>query len=383
MKTINYNMVWKILLNQDKDLIISTIKQYQRTQKRTFKVTDILYEEEREHFSLSINCASSLSTRKLKQSFQKDFISFVERELGSYKEVIDSVKEEKNWLFLTAACTLEENSRLNKLLSSIKDTTYYDVSHLYGPEPEMIRECLEGRKIAVIEWKDKVILLDEEGLNKKVNMNCSACTRKHAYGCCCGSPCSYSKRNLKVYKENEKALIEELKKIEPKFYQRIVAQELQEESPELLELVAFDGSIGECDGRCMLLVREEGMAKCLTHKYALEHQMPIYSLSPLSCLLFPLEIIEAITDKGKRLLIFTSVVEDEMAKKIGRWGSYKNLGISLNCMSETLSDEDFKKEDYQKVYKVNKGLITYEFGQSIYDAIEFMINEKKKAALEL
>ena len=239
----------------------------------------------------------------------------------------------------------------------------------------MLRAQFKNRYFSIIDQEDKIFLIDEVGLNQRINLNCRACTSQHEFGCCCGSPCNYSSKNLKTYKAYEKAIIKEMKRIEPSFYEAVKKKRLEEGNGEIM-LVDFDGTVGECEGRCMLLIREDGMAKCLAHKYALENQIPVYNVSPLSCLLFPLEVIECITDKGKRFYILTSVVEDEIASSVGRWGSYRSLELPLCCIDENLCNEAFKKEDYKTVLEENKGLISFTFGDALYEGLTYIFYQK-------
>lgn len=320
---------------------------------------------EKDKIKFTITHQKQLNVNKVLKDIQKLLIKIPF--FGCKVKVEELIEDEKNWLVITPPTQVSESPRLKKIIASISETSYYDVGHLYGPEPSKLEKHLFHRNIGIIDWNERVFLVDEKALMQKINLNCMACTSKYTFGCCCGSPCNYSRKNLKVYKEHEKAIIEQMKQIEPAFYKQVLSELGVSESQ--LELVGFDGSVGECGGRCILLVREDGMAKCLSHKYALENELPVYEISPLSCLMFPFEVIDCMTNKGRRILLLTSVVDDEIASEIGRWGSYKHLEMSLNCIDESCHNEEYRKEDYKPVYKVNKGLITHEFGGQIYDAV--------------
>lgn len=365
-----YTLIFRAPSDAIRDELVSVLEEQKQQLIKQLKVELDFEALQDQRLIIQLIRADHLNGNKL----LKQLIKQLTRVQGHLQEVL----KEKNWHLLTAGKRPSEGGRLEKLFHGIKETYYVDVKHIYGPEPHMLYNFFKDRKMSILENEDQIFLIDELGLLQRINLNCQACTSSHEFGCCCGSPCQYSSQNLKRYKIHEQAIIEEMKQIEPSYYEAVKKKRREEGSPDMM-LVDFDGTVGECEGRCMLLVREEGMAKCLAHKYALEHQIPVYELSPLSCLLFPLEIIGCITDKGKRLFLLTSVVEDELATHIGRWGSYKSLELPLCCIDESLCNETFKKEDYESVLQVNKGLLSYEFGESIYEDLTYLLGEGRVA----
>lgn len=358
-----YQLIWHFIEQAKKEEVHRIIGNHLKELEKKLKVT-LSYELMGEAQVVFQVASEKISGHKLLQGLCKQL-----NKIFSDQALQQAVLNDKNWMILTPSETLSESVRLQKLFHGIRETYYYDVKHIYGPDKQKLEKRMQERKMGILDWGDKVFLLDEAALTKPINLNCMACTSKYDFGCCCGSPCNYSSKNLKTFKAHEKEIISELKRIEPAYYEAIENKFSKEESFGEVELVGFDGTVGECEGRCMLLVREDGFGKCLAHKYALEHQIPIYTMSPLSCLMFPFEVIEMITDKNKRIFLLTGVVEDELAESIGRWGSYKRLEIPLACTDIGLCDEHFKKADYQPVYEVNKGLITHEFGPMLYEGL--------------
>lgn len=278
---------------------------------------------------------------------------------------------------VTKAKLASENEYIKKLVQGIKLAAYYDVEALVTRQLTPLKEYLLRRELGVIEWADYTILVDQKALAAPVNLNCKGCTQKHEAGCCFGSPCNYGRRNLAVFNEYKSQLIKELIKIEPARYTQLLAHQLEVMSEEMLgsderlelELVDEKGTIGSCEGRCSLLVREDGIARCLTHQYALEHNMSVYELSPLSCLMFPLDFLVFLTDIGKEVIFLTSVVEDEFAKDYGRWGQYRGFELDFECVSIAAHNDMFKEEAYQPLYEVNKNLFIHEFGEEVYEGI--------------
>ena len=256
----------------------------------------------------------------------------------------------------------ELDVRIEKLIDSLWSVEYYDLDEgMDDEELEAFKKYLMTRNLGIVDYGDQMFLIDREAILKEINLNCFECTKIYQYGCCCGSPCSASHKNKKLLKKHLPQIAEDFQNLEPEQYQAIV---------ENGGFINNKGEIIECKGRCSLLVAHEGMWKCITHKYALEQAIPIYDLCPLSCLMYPLEILELITDKQKKVILFTSVLTEAFAKDFGRWGSYESLAVDLRCINKEAHNEIFKVEDYKPVYEVNKNLFIHEFGLEVYSGIE-------------
>ena len=253
---------------------------------------------------------------------------------------------------------------MSKLLDDLWSVEYYDLDESVTEHLKAFKEYLSHRKLATMDIGEQVYLVDTVALRKEINLNCFECTKLYQYGCCCGSPCQMSKKNQKLLDQYLNPLSEEMRSLNEKYYNEVM---------EKGGFMSFDGSIKECNGRCSLLVEHEGIHKCMAHKYALDHEISIYELCPLSCLMYPLEIMELITDKKRRVILLTSVVEEEWAKTYGRWGSYKGLKIDHRCVNKEAHNEVFRIEDYRPVYEVNKNLIDYEFGEGVYKGLKILL----------
>lgn len=256
----------------------------------------------------------------------------------------------------------ERDVRIEKLIDTLWSVEYYDLDEgMDDEELEAFKKYLMGRNLGIVDYGEQMFLVDGEAMRKEINLNCFECTKIHQYGCCCGSPCSASHKNKKLLKKHLPQIAEDFQSLEPDQYQAIVTAG---------GFMDDKGEIKECKGRCSLLVAHEGMWKCMAHKYALEQAMPIYDLCPLSCLMYPLEILELITDKQKKVILLTSVLTEAFAKDFGRWGSYESLDVELRCINKEAHNEIFKVEDYKPVYEVNKNLFIHEFGLEVYSGIE-------------
>lgn len=303
---------------------------------------------------LQIQCTTSsqLNTNKVLKAFKKIERSFGELQLvrSISKPIGDSTKD----------------SRVSKLLDTLWSVEYYDLDEGVTQDLKAFKEFLTHRKLVAMDIGEQLYLVDTVALEKEINLNCFECTRLYGYGCCCGSPCQMSRKNQKHLDQHLNGLAQEMRDLNEKYYDEVMIKG---------GFMSFDGSIKSCDERCSLLVEDEGVHKCMAHKYALEHEIAIYEFCPLSCLMYPLEIIELITDKKRKVILLTSVVEEDLARNYGRWGSYKGLNIDHRCINKETHNEIFKLEDYKPVYEVNKNLMDHEFGKEVYKGLEIIFNK--------
>ncbi|PHV72228.1 hypothetical protein CS063_01770 [Sporanaerobium hydrogeniformans] len=254
--------------------------------------------------------------------------------------------------------------RLEKLLQSVLEVGYYDLKEYFTYDVGIFRDYLLQKNLGVIDHGDRVYLVDIQALKKPIYLNCFDCTKIHQYGCCCGSPCDFGGRNLKNFKMHLPFIEEEVRYADEVSYQAI---------KERGGFIRNEGQIRAYNGHCTLLIKEGESYKCVAHKYALDHQIPIYDLCPLSCLMYPLEIMELITNKQKKILFFTSVIDPYFANKFGRWGSYASLGMEMRCLKKEAHNEIFKEEHYRPVYEVNRELICHEWGKLFFDALKVLM----------
>lgn len=262
----------------------------------------------------------------------------------------------------------EKGMEQHQLIDSIQAAAYYDAQMLFDGEMDELKKYLKKRCLETFEWNQYIIMLDKKALKEEINLCCGKCTRKNEFGCCCGSPCNMSKHNLKNYKKYQEEINARFYEINPVRYAELLHYQRAEEA--ILNLVSEEGFIGEHNGRCNLLVRKDGMARCITHLFALEHEISPYELSPLSCLMFPLELLVFITQQGKNILLITSAVDNEFSKKYGRWGGYREHHLEFQCVDKKSHDKVFTKSDYHPVYEVSKKLLVHEFGLALYRKIE-------------
>ena len=303
---------------------------------------------------LQVECVTptQVNTNKVLKAFKK-----IERTLGALRLV----------RCISKPMTVDvKDSRISKILDNLWSIEYYDLDESVTEDLKAFKGFLTHRKLVTMDIGAQLYLVDTVALEKEINLNCFECTRLYKYGCCCGSPCQMSRKNQKYLDEHLDSLSQEMRALNEKYYDEVMIKG---------GFMSFDGSIKSCDERCSLLVEHEGVHKCMAHKYALEHEISIYEFCPLSCLMYPLEIIELITDKKRKVILLTSVVEEDLAKTYGRWGSYKGLNIEHRCINKEAHNEIFKLEEYKPVYEVNKNLIDHEFGKEVYKGLEIIFNK--------
>ena len=353
--TWKYHIIWKIeeikeVLSQEETIIKlkEKIINLVMTESITLKELKI----DKNEVELILEADNQPNINKVIKNVQKEM-------LRVYK-----LKECKQPYLMTTQSKVcaKEDIRIQKLIDALVLGEYYDLDEgMTSTDLKALKGYLSQRNLGMIDYNEQVFLVDREALRKAINLNCFECTKIHEYGCCCGSPCRMSSKNMKLFDQHMLSMEEAVKAIDLVQYKRLVANG---------GFMTANGLIKAYDGHCALLVQHEGVYKCMAHKYALDEHIPIYDLCPLSCLMYPLEMIELTTDKRKKVVLFTSVVDDAFANQFGRWGSYEQLEVELRCVHQEAHNTIFKAEDYRPVYQVNEGLITHEFGEAPYRGIK-------------
>lgn len=311
---------------------------------------------------LGIESSTQLNSYKVLCSIQKKLAKLLGKRLAEEKRM-KTMRWAKEYIIITVAdAVLKQDFRVSRIIEGLTDTVYYDLEESFISDISNFKAYLSHRKLSVMESEQFIFLIDQDALVQEINLNCFECTKIHKYGCCCGSPCGLSDKNMMHFDKRLLDIEESIKSIDEVRYRKLV---------ESGGLLTANGQIKEFQGHCTLLVQHEGSYKCIAHKYALDHEIPIYDLCPLSCLMYPLEMIELIsTNKEKTIILLTSVLEDQFADEFGRWGSYKSLDVELRCINKLAHDDIFREEDYRPVYEVNRNLLIHEFGLDFYRGLE-------------
>lgn len=353
--TWKYRIIWKVAEVKEVSSYEEMMDKLKETLRAIIKKEFIALKElivDKDEIELILESNTQPNMNKVLKNVQKEVLK------------IYTLKEDRQsyWIITQSKECAGKDIRTQKLINALTLGEYYDLDEgMTSTDLKALKKYLLERNLGVIDYKEQVFLMDLEALKKRINLNCFECTKIHKYGCCGGSPCSMSSKNMNLLDQHVLSMEEAVKAIDLEQYKK-----LQENGG----FVTANGLIKAYDGHCALLIQHEEVYKCMAHKYALDEQIPIYDLCPLSCLMYPLEIIELMTDKRKKVILLTSVIDKTFASQFGRWGSYETLEVELRCIDEKSHNAIFKEKDYRPVYQVNKGLITHEFGEMLYRCIE-------------
>lgn len=260
--------------------------------------------------------------------------------------------------------TNEKDIKITHTLEQIKEVVYYDMEEgLTDEEIEGLKAYLTNCELATISYKEQFYIIDRKALMTEINLNCFACTKHYNYGCCCGSPCAMSDKTSQLLDKHLLAIEEGIKAIDEQQYETVRKHG---------GLLKANGDIRTIEGHCSLLVLHEDTYKCMVHKYALDQKLSIYELCSLSCLMYPLEILELWLKKGRSIYLLTAAINQEHAALFTRWGSYDSLKTELRCLDKKAHNELFKEADYRPVYQVAEGLIKHELGTSLYEGLDLL-----------
>ncbi|MEF9960574.1 MAG: hypothetical protein RR090_05395 [Niameybacter sp.] len=365
-----YQLTWQVAeqksleASEVREKLIHLMKIWCKSQEATFLETTFTGE----FFSIAFTILENINVYKATKGLQKSLIKVVPTatlEIVATKWLNVALNGESRELEGAIAGDSPQDVRVKKVLDALWSAEYYDLDEQVTDDLESFKQYLETRNLAMLEARQQLYLVDMDALQSPINLNCFECTKLYRYGCCCGSPCDMSRKNQKRLDQHLNAITEEMRQLNPRDYDEVM---------EKGGILSFDGTIKTCNGRCSLLVEHGGVHKCMAHKYALDHAIPIYELCPLSCLMYPLEVMELITDKKKKVILLTSVVDETFAEAYGRWGSYKSLEIEHRCVKVDAHNAIFKKEDYQPVYEVNRKLLTHEFGVEVYLGLQQILS---------
>jgi len=360
-----YMITWEIVGN---DITKEEVIQIQSHLQELCAKEHILIEKfkaNEQFIEMKLTASHQLNITKWNQTMQKKTETYLKGKVLSGSNHGKLWKEESR-IISQSNRPAREDLRLMKMIESIREVDYYDLDEgMVDEDVEKLRAYLKERRLGILEQGNQMFLVDQKAMAHLINLNCFECTKRHQYGCCCGSPCAMSEKNMDLLDRHLLQMEEALRDLDEKQYQTLV---------EKGGFVAANGEIKAFDGHCAFLIHHEGIYKCMAHKYALDSSIPIYDICPLSCLMYPLEILECRLDKRKSITLLTAAVEEEFAENLSRWGSYKSLEVELRCIEEKAHDLGFKKADYQPVYKVNEGLLSHEFGTFLVSAIKELCN---------
>ncbi len=193
-----------------------------------------------------------------------------------------------------------------------------------------------------------------------VNLDCMNCHHVHSLTCCEGG---------QPYSTDRKSE-EKLKKVAPFIIQQYLDKNRQQEADEsgYMEEYAtgpLSPTIKLCEGNCFFYVKGDRESYCSIHRYALDHQRFPLELKPMSCSLFPLDIIQIDST------LFITAITPETAP-FSRWGHeyMDHLCISLKKREvAAISSDFFSLSGYRPAWEWCSDLLQQTFGDELIGSI--------------
>jgi hypothetical protein len=230
--------------------------------------------------------------------------------------------------------------------------------HYFGLENRLLRKKTIDRVYDFLKNNSQRLIYDDDliidfiSLSKNISLNCSKCPKK--YGCCNGSPHKVTdKFKIKINSEYKKILIHS-----EKFWSLDVLNVLKKyknifDKNNIIE-------INDSGKHCLMMQDIGSKRVCILQLYALENNLHPLEFKPISCSLFPLDII--ILDNRKKFIFSKTIDDSDPINKISRfWESVKYEP----CMN--LKKDDFKISI--PIYRAFENEIKYYFGDKTYERI--------------
>lgn len=194
----------------------------------------------------------------------------------------------------------------------------------------------------------------------EVNLDCMNCHRVHSLTCCEGGQ-PYS-----TDRESE----EKLKKAAPYIIHQYLDENRQQEAAESGYMEEFAAgplspAIKLCEGNCFFYVKGEKESYCSIHRFALDHHLSPLELKPMSCSLFPLDIIQMDSK------LFITAITPETAS-FSRWGYEYEEHLCINRKKREaaeISADYFSLVHYRPAWQWCRDLLQQTFGDGLIEGI--------------
>lgn len=231
--------------------------------------------------------------------------------------------------------------------------------------------------------------IDRAALQTRVLLDCANCHRAHVESCCEGGyPFPPGADLLPVLDEHLPQIV--ARHLDSAAREHVEQNGLYEQHLE----TAGHPTIGTLGGNCLFCrVEGEGPA-CMAHRYALEEGSRPEELKPLSCLLYPLDLLEDGTGRVR----ITALTEH--TDRFSRWGSeYRQDFLCANYELRTalaagtaepvranirveLADDAFPPQDYRPAWQEGLDLLKRLYGEELGAVLEEQLGQEteKEAA---
>lgn len=219
--------------------------------------------------------------------------------------------------------------------------------------------------------------VDVAALQVLVQLDCAHCHLAHVSSCCEGGfPFPPAQDLLPMLEEH-------LGGISALLTSERVGHLLREGLYERYLETAGHQTIGTFAGDCTFCQVEEHGPACMAHRYAVQAGLAPEAVKPLSCLLYPLDLIQS-EEHGRTLL--TALTEQTTA--FSRWGAEYRLDYLCGNHALRVADEStdrspnirrnlpadvFASEGYRPAYVEGRDLLTSLYGADFYKELECLI----------
>jgi hypothetical protein len=222
--------------------------------------------------------------------------------------------------------------------------------------------------------------LDLAALQTPVLLDCQNCHLAHQESCCEGGfPFPPAAQLLPVLDQHVGKIAEQ--HLPAAVRTHIEQQGLYESHVE----TAGHLTIGTYQGDCLFCRKEDNGPACMAHRYALQSGMRPEEIKPLSCLLYPLDLI---ADEAGRVLV-TALTES--TARFCRWGADYRLdflcgnrelreqiaageqeGLRANLLCDMPHDA-FAIDRYRPAYQEAKATLLRLYGEELWHEIDIRI----------
>lgn len=227
--------------------------------------------------------------------------------------------------------------------------------------------------------------LDLTALLTPVQLDCQNCHLAHHESCCEGGfPFPPESGLLSVIDEHSERMLS-------RHFTAEAAAQIREAG--LFEaFLETDGhpTVTTLDGNCAFCRIEGKGPACMVHRYALEVGIVPEDFKPLSCLLYPLDLIEH--EATGRVLI-TALTAN--TARFSRWGEdYFHDFLCANAKTRAdvaaaetdlrdnirrgIASDVFALENYQPAYQAGKGTLTTLYGEALWQAIDEQVQKTQQ-----
>lgn len=203
-----------------------------------------------------------------------------------------------------------------------------------------------------------------------VNLDCMNCHRVHSLTCCEGG---------QPYSTDRKSE-EKLKEAAPFIIQQYLDKTRQQEAAKSGYMEEFTAgplspTIKLCEGNCFFYVKGEEESYCSIHRYALDHDQSPLEVKPMSCSLFPLDIIQMDSK------LFITAITPETAS-FSRWGYEYEEHFCINLKKREaapIAPHLFPLSEYKPAWEWCKDLLQQTFGDPLIDRIAELREEVSRS----